>query len=108
MVVGRDLAVAQRAHDALHDAHPVAPEEAEQHDRRGEMGGDEEGDEVRVVLVDVPAEQPRQDHAMAETRDRKQLAEALQQAEQDRLSVGDRQGSGFARRSRVLDADRQT
>ena len=42
-----------------------------------------------VVLVDVPAEQARQDHAVAEARDGEELAEALQQAEQDRLPVGD-------------------
>ena len=64
-VVGRDLAVAQRAAEAAHDPHPVAPEEAEQDERGREVGRDQEGEEVVVVLVDVPAEQPRQDHGVA-------------------------------------------
>ena len=62
---------------------------AEQHERRRQMRGDEERDEERVVLVDVPAEQARQDHAVAEARDREELAEALQQPQQDGLGVGD-------------------
>ena len=62
---------------------------AEQDERRRQVRGDEERDEVVVVLLDVPAEQPRQDHAVAEARDREQLAEPLQEPEQDRLRVRD-------------------
>ena len=92
-VIGCDLAIAETPPQAAQDPQPVAPEEPEQDERGREVRGDEKGDEVGVVLVDVPAEQPRQDDAMAEARDRKQLAEPLQQAEHDRLSVGDRQRS---------------
>ena len=52
-----DLAVAERAADPLHDPHPVVPEEPEQHERGREVERDEEGQEVRLVLVDVPAEE---------------------------------------------------
>ncbi len=76
---GVDAAVAQRAAEPLHDPHPVAPEEPEQHERRREVGRDEEGEEVLVVLVDVPAEQLRQDHAVPEARDREELGDALQE-----------------------------
>jgi hypothetical protein len=73
-----DAAVAERAPDALDDPHPVVPEEAEQDERRREMGRNEEGEEVLVVLVDVPAEQAREDHAVPEARDREELGHALQ------------------------------
>ena len=43
-----------------------------------------------VVLVDVPAQQLRQDHAVAQAGDREQLREPLQQAEHDSLAVRDR------------------
>ena len=88
-VVLADAAVAQAAAEPLHDPHPVVPEEAEQHERRREMRRDEEGDEVVVVLVDVPPEELRQDHAVAEARDREKLGDALEQAEEDRLPVRD-------------------
>jgi len=78
------------AAEAAQDPDPVAPEEAEQHDRRREVRRDEKGDEERVVLADVPAEELRRDHAVAEARDREELREALEQAEGDRLSVRDR------------------
>ena len=99
------------------------PEEAEQDERGGEVRRDEEGEEVRVVLVDVPAEQARQDHAVAEARDREELGDALQQAEHDRLPVRDelatttrrsglsagplRRRSGTRRRSKQRDADEE-
>src|SRR5207253_6250370 len=67
-----------------HDPHPVAPEEPEEHERRCEVGRDEEGDEVLVVLVDVPAQQARKDDAVAEARDREELRHALEQPEEDR------------------------
>ena len=54
------------------------------------MGGDEEGEEEVVVLVDVPAEQAGRDHAVAEAGDREGLGDALQQPEDDGLEVGDR------------------
>ena len=67
-------------------------EETEQDERGGEMRRDEEGQEVLVVLVDVPAEQLRQDHAVAEARDREELRDALEQSQDDRLGVGDQLG----------------
>ena len=53
------------------------------------VGGDQEGEEVVVVLVDVPAEQARQDDAVPEARDRKRLGDALERAEDRPLEVGD-------------------
>ena len=89
-VIGADLTHLQRAAEPLHDFDPVAQEEEQQHDRRGEVRGHEEGQEVLVVLVDVPAEQARQHDAVAEARDRERLGDALCEAEDDRLEVGDR------------------
>ena len=65
------------------------PEEAEQHECRRQVRGDEERDEERVVLVDVPAQQLRQDHAVPEARDGEELGDALQEPEDGRLRVGD-------------------
>ena len=70
VAVVADLAVAQRAPETAQDARPVAPEEGQQDEGRGQMGGHEERDEERVVLMDVPAEQLREDHAVAEAGDR--------------------------------------
>ncbi len=54
------------------------------------MRGDEESEEKLVVLVDVPAEQPRQHDRVPEAGDRKGLSDPLREAEDDRLEVGDR------------------
>ena len=89
VVVVADLPGAQRAPEPAHDAHPVAPEERQQHERRCEVRRDQERDEEVVVLVDVPAEQAREDHAVAEAGDGEELADALQQSEERRLSVRD-------------------
>ena len=80
-VVGADLAVAERASDPFDDPHPVAPEEPEEHERRREMGRDEEAQEVLLVLVDVPAEEAREDDAVPEARDGEELRDALEQPE---------------------------
>src|SRR5262249_6573874 len=66
-----------------------APEEDEQHDGRGEVGGDQERQEVLVVLVDVPAEETREDDAVPETRDREELGHSLEESEHARLEVRD-------------------
>src|SRR5262245_13828259 len=89
-VVGCNPPVSEAAPHAAKDAHPVAPEEDKEHDRGREVRRDEEGDEVLVVLVDVPAEQAREDDAVAKARDRKQLGDALEQSQDDRLEVADR------------------
>src|SRR5262249_24888530 len=88
-VLLRDLAVSKAAAEPLHDPHPVAPKEAEQHESRGEVRADQEDDEEVAVRLDVPAEQVGDDHAVAEARDREQLGEALEQSEDDRLPVRD-------------------
>src|SRR2546423_1286743 len=83
------VAPAEAATEAAQDPHPVAPEEAEQDDRRREVGRDEKREEIGVVLVDVPAQEARQDHAVAEARDGEQLGDALEQAEDHGLPVRD-------------------
>ncbi len=95
-VVRADPAVAEATGEAFHDSHPISPEEREEDDRRREVGGDEEADEVRVVLVDVPPEELRDDHAVAEARDREELGHALEQSEEDGLPVGDERGEDQA------------
>ena len=95
-VVGSDLPVPKAPAEALDDSGPVAPEETQEHERGREVRGDEKGDEVAVVLVDVPTEELRQDHAVAEARDRKELRHSLQKPEHGRLGVGDERGDDQA------------
>ena len=66
-----------------------APEEPEQDERRRQVGRHEEGEEEVVVLVDVPAEQPRQDHAVPERRDRERLLTPWSRPEDRGLAVAD-------------------
>ena len=56
---------------------PFAPEIPEQRRRRADMEHDQERQERRPVLVEVPAEQARQDHRVAQTADGKQLGRPL-------------------------------
>ncbi len=95
-VIRIDAAVPKRAADSFQDPCPVAPEEGEQHERGRKVGRNQEREEVLVVLVDVPAEQPRQDHAVPEARDREQLGDALQEPEDDRPRVRDQRGEDQA------------
>src|SRR5581483_7431166 len=88
VVVG-DLAVADAAAEAAEDPHPVVPEEAEEDERRRQVRRDEERQEERVVLVDVPAEELREDDAVPVARDREELGHPLQQSEGGRLAVRD-------------------
>src|SRR5919197_1308932 len=88
-VAGRDLPVAQAAPKAAEDAPPLRQEEEEEHQRSREVRGDQEGEEIRLLLVQVPAEQLREDDRVAEARDREQFGDALQQADHDRLEVAD-------------------
>src|SRR6185437_1071322 len=88
-VVIADLADPQRAEDAFDDPDPVFEEEQQQYDRRGQVGGNQERQEVGRVLVDAPTREPRQHDRVTEARDGKRLGDALRQAEDDRLEVGD-------------------
>src|SRR5258708_1487484 len=60
------------------------------------MRRNEERQEVLVVLVDVPAEQPRQDHAVPEARHREELGDSLEEPEDDRPRVGDQREENHA------------
>jgi hypothetical protein len=51
--------------------------------------GDQEGEEVGLVLVEIPAEQLREDDRVAEARDREELGDALDEADHDCLEVRD-------------------
>ena len=101
-VVGGDLAIAQASTHPAEDPHPVAPEEEEEDDCRREMGCDEEGEEVLVVLVDVPPEEARKDDAVAQAGDREKLRHSLQQPEDDRLKVRNLRGEDYHSACSVL------
>src|SRR5262245_37826815 len=90
VVIWCDAAIAQAAAHPPEDPHPVMEEEAKQHDGRGEVRRDEEGDEVLVVLVDVPAEEAWEDDTVPEARDREQLGDTLKKPQDYRLEVADR------------------
>src|SRR5262249_7192927 len=97
--VGADVAVAERTAEPLDDPHPVPPEEADENERRREMRRDEEAEEVRLVLVDVPPDEPREDDAMSEARNREELRDALEQPEHRPLEVADRMHARRLRRA---------
>ena len=88
-VVVADLTISQAAAEPLEDARPFREEEDEEDGRRREVRGHEEGEEVGLVLAQMPAEELRQDDGMAEARDREQLGHALQETDDDRLEVAD-------------------
>ena len=97
-VAGRDLPVAQRAAEAARRSAPSRSRKKPKQDERGrQVRRDQEGQEVVVVLVDVPAEQPRQDDGVPEARDRERLGDPLEEPQDDRLEVGDRVHAGDAR-----------
>jgi len=70
--------------------------------RLGAAPDDEEREEVRVLLVDVPADELRKDDAVAEARDGKELGHALEEAEHRPLEVADRHYVARARFGPVL------
>ena len=83
-----------RVHQARNDGRPVAPEEGDEGERRAHVQGHDEGEPERLGLAlggdqVVPTEQRREDHRVAEARDREELAHALKDPEHDRLRVGD-------------------
>jgi hypothetical protein len=86
-VSGSDLPVTQRPSQAAEDPRPVVTEDQQEHQGGRHVGGDQEGEEVVVVLMDVPAEQAREDHPVAQAGDRKGLGDALNQAKDDGLEV---------------------
>ena len=81
------------AHDAgderAHDRVPLRAIEDDQRQRRAEMQHDDEGEKRRARAIDVvPVQQRRDEDRVAEARDRKELADALQQRENERLGKG--------------------
>ena len=70
------------------EGEPVAPEIKEQRRRGPQMHDDEIGQEIGRALVDRPAEQPRQNHRVAQAGDREQLGYALQDGHDDGLEGG--------------------
>ncbi len=86
-IPGGEVPIPQRAPDAAEDALPVVEEEEKEDERGSAVGGDQEGKEIVVVLVDVPAEGPGEDDPVAEAGDREGLGDALDQAEDDRLEI---------------------
>src|SRR5262249_50285536 len=84
-----DFALLERAQDAGNDAHPILPEEAEQDERGRQVSGDEEVEEKRVLLIEVPTEQFRDDDRVAETGNRKELGDSLKESQDDCLPIID-------------------
>jgi hypothetical protein len=73
----RDLAVADGTPETFEDLDPVPDEEKKQDDGRRQVGGDQERQECRGVLVKVPAKKPGKDDAVSEAGDREQLGDSL-------------------------------
>ena len=84
-VVGADLALCQRAGEAAGDLQPVAPKEAEQDERRRQVRQHEERQEGITAPVDRPVEDRRDEDRVPQTRNREQLGDPLQRAEDDSL-----------------------
>src|SRR6266571_1261526 len=89
-----DLPVPQRREQTDDDARPVLAEEHDQRDRGGDVYGDQErqvrrvGDRHVQVRRPAPAEQRRDQDAVAEAGYREELGDALQQADEHSLEVG--------------------
>ncbi|MBB3932435.1 hypothetical protein GGR25_003493 [Kaistia hirudinis] len=77
--------MAQGPKDPGDDVHPIAPEEGKKDKSRRQMGQNDEGQEGIVRLVEVPAEQGGDEHAMSEARYREQFSETLKKAEKNSL-----------------------
>ena len=95
--LGRGLgsALAQRVEEGADDRDPFAPVVGEQPERAADVQHDDEGkpEGLRFGLrLDqrVPAEQAREEDRVPEARDREELGDSLEHAEDDRLEVGDR------------------
>ena len=82
-VVGADLALRQRARRGRRRSSPVAPEEAEQDERRRQMRQHEERQEGIAAPVDRPVQDRRDEDRVPEARNREQLGDPLQRAEDD-------------------------
>ena len=93
-IVVTDLAVPETSAEPLDDPCPFPEEEDEEHDRGREVRRHEEGEEIGLVLVQVPTEELRQDHGVTKARDREQLRHALQETDHDRLEVRDQMLAG--------------
>jgi len=65
--------------ETLEDLDPVFEKKEEQHDGGGQVGGDEERQKRGRVLVQIPAEKLRKDHAVTQAGNGKKLREALQE-----------------------------
>ncbi len=66
----------------------MVPVDAIEHEQRAggaQVKQHQEGDESRVRLLELPVEQARDDHRVAERRNREQLGRALEQAHEERL-----------------------
>ena len=89
-----DPAVPDRGQEPAGDPQPVPPEIDDHGDGRGHMQADDEGQIRRVrcgdaqILRPAPADQRRDEHAVAETGHREQLGDALEQADDHCLGVG--------------------
>ena len=91
---------------------PVAPEECDQRESRGDVQSDHEREIERLTVgfrVDqvVPTEPCGYENGVTEARDREHLCDPLQQAHDDRLHPGERRGMG-CRRGRVDTYEHET
>ena len=85
---------AQRVEEAADDPDPVGAEVDEQRDRGRDVQRDDEREVERLVgrlrvHEIVPAEPRRDEHRVAEARDREQFGDALEHADHDRLEVAE-------------------
>ncbi len=69
---------------------PVAPEIDEERRRGAEMEDDEEGQEARRLLIDLPAQEGREDDRVTEAADREKLGDALEDGGDECLEGGHR------------------
>jgi hypothetical protein len=62
----------------LDDGAPIPPEVDQERGSGADVQQHDEGQEGGVGLVEVPAEQLREDHGMAQAADREELRDALE------------------------------
>src|SRR6185312_15366112 len=86
--LGAPLLERADAEERQREAQPVAPEIRQQRRRRAQMQHHQERQEGRGMLVDVPADQLRQDHGMPQAAHLEELGDALQEGDDEGLESG--------------------
>ena len=97
---------ADAPHHRREDGDPVAPEIDDQRQGGAQVQSDHKRQERVGALVDVPAEQLRRNHSVAQAADREQLGYTLKKGKDDDLREGQRGRGGRGSRQNCVSQTR--